>query len=129
MLTPYRFKFVISYPASIFRFLFVSLALMAFTFTLYSPLSLRRPSLSHSSPRLFTLSTSLPKLKQHSTQIHCASKSNKQQSKTQTTPGFDPNAGVALYKPKSYEVLVTDAANSLAYALEGGKTRVEIDFP
>ncbi|KAJ4718640.1 Protein LOW PSII ACCUMULATION 3 chloroplastic [Melia azedarach] len=102
---------------------------MAFTFTLYSPLSLRRPSLSHSSPRLFTLSTSLPKLKQHSTQIHCASKSNKQQSKTQTTPGFDPNAGVALYKPKSYEVLVTDAANSLAYALEGGKTRVEIDFP
>ncbi|KAK9922960.1 hypothetical protein M0R45_031396 [Rubus argutus] len=29
----------------------------------------------------------------------------------------------------SYEVLVTDAANSLAYALEDGKTRLEIDFP
>lgn len=37
--------------------------------------------------------------------------------------------GVALYKPKSYEVLVTDAAGSLAFALEDGKTRLEIDFP
>lgn len=45
------------------------------------------------------------------------------------TPGVNPKAGVALYKPKSYEVLVTDAANSLAYALEDGKTRLEIDFP
>lgn len=41
----------------------------------------------------------------------------------------DPKKGVALYKPKSYEVLVTDAANSLAYALQDGKTRLEIDFP
>ncbi|XP_054795057.1 protein LPA3-like [Prosopis cineraria] len=44
-------------------------------------------------------------------------------------PNFDPKAGVAVYKPKSYEVLVTDAANSLAYALEDGKFRLEIDFP
>ncbi|KAK4269500.1 hypothetical protein QN277_022650 [Acacia crassicarpa] len=44
-------------------------------------------------------------------------------------PGFDPKAGVAVYKPKSYEVLITDAANSLAYGLEDGKTRLEIDFP
>ncbi|KAI9089536.1 hypothetical protein K1719_029141 [Acacia pycnantha] len=44
-------------------------------------------------------------------------------------PGFDPKAGVAVYKPKSYEVLLTDAVNSLAYALEDGKTRLEIDFP
>lgn len=43
--------------------------------------------------------------------------------------GFDPRAGVALYKPKSYEVLVSDAATSLLYALEDGKTRLEIDFP
>ncbi|XP_030546958.1 protein LPA3 [Rhodamnia argentea] len=41
----------------------------------------------------------------------------------------DPKRGVALYKPKSYEVLVADAANSLAFALEDGKTRLEIDFP
>lgn len=43
--------------------------------------------------------------------------------------GSDPKAGVALYKPKSYEVLVTDAANSLAFALQDGKLRLEIDFP
>lgn len=41
----------------------------------------------------------------------------------------DPKAGVAVYKPKSYEVLVSDAARSLVYALEDGKTRLEIDFP
>lgn len=42
---------------------------------------------------------------------------------------MDPKVGVSLYKPKSYEVLVTDAAKSLAYALEDGKLRLEIDFP
>lgn len=42
---------------------------------------------------------------------------------------FDPKAGVSVYKPKSYEVLVTDAASSLAFALDDGKTRLEIDFP
>ncbi|KAL8170921.1 hypothetical protein V2J09_022725, partial [Rumex salicifolius] len=41
----------------------------------------------------------------------------------------DPKAGVAVYKPKSYEVLVSDAANCLAFALDDGKTRLEIDFP
>ncbi|KAK7381510.1 hypothetical protein VNO80_00054 [Phaseolus coccineus] len=41
----------------------------------------------------------------------------------------DPKAGVSLYKPKSYQVLVTDAANSLAFALQDGKIRLEIDFP
>ncbi|KAG1359485.1 Protein LOW PSII ACCUMULATION 3, chloroplastic [Cocos nucifera] len=41
----------------------------------------------------------------------------------------DPKSGVAVYKPKSYEVLVSDAARSLVYALEDGKTRLEIDFP
>ncbi|XP_027344519.1 protein LOW PSII ACCUMULATION 3, chloroplastic isoform X3 [Abrus precatorius] len=41
----------------------------------------------------------------------------------------DPKAGVSLYKPKSYEVLVADAANSLAYAIQDGKLRLEIDFP
>lgn len=36
---------------------------------------------------------------------------------------------MAVYKPKSYEVLVTDAANSLASAIQDGKIRLEIDFP
>lgn len=36
---------------------------------------------------------------------------------------------MSVYKPKSYEVLVSDAARSLLFALEEGKTRLEIDFP
>ncbi|XP_055832670.1 protein LPA3 [Solanum dulcamara] len=43
--------------------------------------------------------------------------------------GADPKKGVSIYKPKSYQVLVSDAANSLFYALNDGKTRLEIDFP
>ncbi|XP_010270502.1 PREDICTED: protein LOW PSII ACCUMULATION 3, chloroplastic isoform X2 [Nelumbo nucifera] len=50
-------------------------------------------------------------------------------SSSKETPDFDPKAGVSVYKPKSYEALVTDAANSLVYALENGKNRLEIDFP
>ncbi|CAM8986244.1 unnamed protein product [Rhodiola kirilowii] len=41
----------------------------------------------------------------------------------------NPRSGVAVYKPKSYQVLVTDAANSLLAALDDGKMRLEIDFP
>ncbi|KAL9250961.1 LPA3-like protein [Drosera capensis] len=41
----------------------------------------------------------------------------------------DPKAGVAVYKPKSYEVLVTDAAECLAMALRDGRLRLEIEFP
>ncbi|KAG6390681.1 hypothetical protein SASPL_148420 [Salvia splendens] len=37
--------------------------------------------------------------------------------------------GVSVYKPRSYQVLVSDAANSLFSALQDGKTRMEIDFP
>ncbi|XP_073295708.1 protein LPA3 [Primulina huaijiensis] len=40
-----------------------------------------------------------------------------------------PKSGVSVYKPRSYEVLVSDAATSLFYALQEGKFRVEIDFP
>ncbi|CAN0862482.1 Protein LPA3 [Linum grandiflorum] len=43
--------------------------------------------------------------------------------------GNDPKSGVAVYKPKSYEVLAADAANSLAFAIQDGKQRMEIDFP
>ncbi|CAN6325299.1 unnamed protein product, partial [Urochloa humidicola] len=35
----------------------------------------------------------------------------------------------SVYKPRSYEVLVTDAARSLACAIDDGKTRLEIEFP
>ncbi|CAA6666651.1 unnamed protein product [Spirodela intermedia] len=45
------------------------------------------------------------------------------------TSDIDPKGGVPLYNPKSYEVLVSDAAKSLVYALDDGKTRLEIDFP
>ncbi|CAB4303493.1 unnamed protein product [Prunus armeniaca] len=54
--------------------------------------------------------------------IQCAEKGSSASS-------LDPKSGVSVYKPKSYEVLVADAAKSLAYALEDGKTRLEIDFP
>ncbi|KAG8494814.1 hypothetical protein CXB51_012462 [Gossypium anomalum] len=64
-------------------------------------------------------------------QIQCATKDNKEATPpaAASTGSFDPKKGVALYKPKSYDVLVTDAANSLAYAIQDGKTRLEIDFP
>ncbi|KAJ3693921.1 hypothetical protein LUZ60_009401 [Juncus effusus] len=50
-------------------------------------------------------------------------------SSVTSSPSYDPKKGVALYKPKSYDVLVSDAAKSLVYALDDGKTRLEIDFP
>ncbi|KAK6915129.1 protein of unknown function DUF1995 [Dillenia turbinata] len=57
--------------------------------------------------------------------IKCRSSSSGQESSTE----LDAKEGVAVYKPKSYEVLVTDATNSLIYALDDGKLRLEIDFP
>ncbi|KGN45217.1 protein LOW PSII ACCUMULATION 3, chloroplastic [Cucumis sativus] len=57
--------------------------------------------------------------------IHCLDK----ERAAPVTQRSDPKAGVPIYKPKTYEVLVSDAANSLAYALEDGKMRLEIDFP
>ncbi|GLT38272.1 hypothetical protein SLA2020_125300 [Shorea laevis] len=91
-----------------------------------------------SPPSQFTLSRSsplspfsiprppLPKLK-----IQCAAKDNREAAppSTRTSESVDPKKGISVYKPKSYEVLVTDAANSLAFALEDGKVRLEIDFP
>ncbi|KAF4356034.1 hypothetical protein F8388_026037 [Cannabis sativa] len=86
-----------------------------------------------SSPPLFhctsspTLTTSQPIPKPpllNNTKIQCV-----KEERASRTPGVDPKAGVSLYKPKSYDVLVTDAAKSLAFALEDGKTRLEIDFP
>ena len=37
--------------------------------------------------------------------------------------------GVSVYKPRSYEVLVSDTARSLAAAIDDGRTRLEIEFP
>ncbi|TQD94916.1 hypothetical protein C1H46_019462 [Malus baccata] len=70
----------------------------------------------------FSTSPALPKSPSNSTRIKCVDKASSASS-------ADPTSGIAVYKPKSYEVLVTDAARSLAYALEDGKTRLEIDFP
>jgi len=47
----------------------------------------------------------------------------------QETSEVDPRAGIPLYKPKSYQVLIADAAKALIYALDDGKTRLEIEFP
>lgn len=58
--------------------------------------------------------------------IKCNSNSSRNEA---STPKTARKLGVSVYKPKSYEVLVTDAANSLAAALDDGKTRLEIDFP
>ncbi|KAI3956217.1 hypothetical protein MKW98_008735 [Papaver atlanticum] len=55
--------------------------------------------------------------------ISCSSTSNKE------ARNVNPKVGVSVYKPQSYEVLVNDAANSLIYALDDGKTRLEIEFP
>lgn len=106
--------------------------------TLPSPLSflLLRHSLPPYIPRQHSLSSPLSK-HQHSHQILCAKKSSsssnnskQQKPKAQTaSSSLGPKAGVAIYKPKSYEVLAADAANSLAFALQDGKTRLEIDFP
>ncbi|ONI16451.1 hypothetical protein PRUPE_3G098800 [Prunus persica] len=74
---------------------------------------------------LFSFSTfqTLPKFPLNSNKrIQCTEKGSSASS-------LDPKSGVSVYKPKSYEVLVADAAKSLAYALEDGKTRLEIDFP
>lgn len=57
--------------------------------------------------------------------IHCSDK----ERAPPVAQSSDPKAGVPIYKPKTYEVLVSDAATSLAYALEDGKIRLEIDFP
>lgn len=70
-----------------------------------------------------TYQVAVPRLALRS-KIRCV---NKEQ--VNPAPSIDPKAGVSVYKPKSYEVLVTDAANSLACALDDGKTRLEIDFP
>ncbi|XAR50465.1 hypothetical protein NMG60_11004801 [Bertholletia excelsa] len=108
--------------------------LMAFSCLVYKSFHFLHLSQSNHlhPPFAFLQSFSLPTLHSNSSislgtptlknaQIQC--------SKKDAPPALDPKAGVSVYKPKSYEVLVTDAANSVAYALDDGKTRLEIDFP
>ncbi|PIN08440.1 hypothetical protein CDL12_18982 [Handroanthus impetiginosus] len=80
------------------------------------------PFLSYSSvsPPLFKLST---------LKANCHKKRSISAKATKSESGVDPKLGVAVYKPRSYEVLVSDAATSLSYALQDGKTRLEIEFP
>jgi hypothetical protein len=41
----------------------------------------------------------------------------------------DAMLGVSVYKPASYEALISDAAKALIYALDDGHKRLEVDFP
>ncbi|KAJ6428266.1 hypothetical protein OIU84_023647 [Salix udensis] len=101
------------------------MAMPLMTFSLLSSLPRFSISVVSSTP-LCSPSPTLSKFS-YTTKIQCAN-TNKQQ-KSRTTQSDDPKSGVAVYKPKSYEVLVTDAANSLAFSLQDGKIRLEIDFP
>ena len=108
---------------------------MATLMALSSPVfttSLFRPSSSSSlSTPLFSQHL-FSKLPRSNNKIRCCSRINKEEEAPSTSSSLkslDPKKGVSVYKPKSYQVLVTDAANSLAYALQDGFTRLEIDFP
>lgn len=76
---------------------------------------------------LSSLSTS--PLKFSTGTLNCHKKRFISAKATKSEPGINPKVGVAVYKPKSYEVLASDAATSLSYALQDGKTRLEIEFP
>ncbi|PIA56907.1 hypothetical protein AQUCO_00700928v1 [Aquilegia coerulea] len=86
--------------------------------------SLHSFSMITSSPQ-FDFFSSKVLLKVHNNEVRCSSSS----SSSKETQELDPKVGVPIYKPKSYEVLVNDAANSLICALDEGKTRMEIEFP
>ncbi|XP_038718284.1 protein LOW PSII ACCUMULATION 3, chloroplastic isoform X1 [Tripterygium wilfordii] len=89
-----------------------------------------RPSPLQPLFNLPTLSSSSSLRFSYHTNIQCTTNNKKQQQQLQQgSPNSDPKTGVSVYKPKSYAVLASDAANSLAYALQDGKIRLEIDFP
>ncbi|KAK6147862.1 hypothetical protein DH2020_018774 [Rehmannia glutinosa] len=83
----------------------------------------------HQSPFLPISSISPPPFKPSTVTAHSDKKRLISAKATKSESGVDPKLGVAVYKPKSYEVLVSDAATSLFYALQDGKTRLEIEFP
>ncbi|KAI3455226.1 hypothetical protein Pfo_011889 [Paulownia fortunei] len=86
--------------------------------------------ISHQQSRfLYLPSISPPPFKLSTVTAHCHKKRFISAKATKSESGVDPKLGVAVYKPRSYEVLVSDAATSLFYALQDGKTRLEIEFP
>ncbi|XP_051135200.1 protein LPA3 isoform X2 [Andrographis paniculata] len=74
-------------------------------------------------------STSSPPLKLSTLTAYCRKTRTISAEAAKFEPRVNPKVGVAVYKPRSYEVLVSDAATSLYYALQDGKTRLEIEFP
>ncbi|KAI5071727.1 hypothetical protein GOP47_0013978 [Adiantum capillus-veneris] len=46
-----------------------------------------------------------------------------------TTSDVEARSGVAVYRPSSYEALISDAAKALCYALDENRRRIEIEFP
>ncbi|GER44071.1 low PSII Accumulation 3 [Striga asiatica] len=81
--------------------------------------------------RIFAPISSIPlsPFRHSSITTHVGRKRDISARAAKSEPGIDPKLGVAVYKPKSYEVLVSDAAASLFYALQDGKSRLEIEFP
>jgi hypothetical protein len=79
------------------------------------------------------MATFLPSLAMHS--ITCGHSNrgltrtaSKVRGSLQETSEVNPRAGIPLYKPKSYQVLIADVGKALIYALDDGKTRLEIEF-
>ncbi|KAI5401345.1 hypothetical protein KIW84_065990 [Lathyrus oleraceus] len=85
--------------------------------------------LSSTSSLSFSLSPSTTKTLRNTSFKIKTLKTEREPSSSDPNPGFDPKPGVAVYKPKSYQVLATDASYSLAYALQDGKLHLEIDLP
>ncbi|XP_057791378.1 protein LPA3 [Salvia miltiorrhiza] len=81
--------------------------------------------ISHQQSPFLSHSFSTSSLKLTSANAQC----DKRRFITAKATKSDPKVGVAVYKPRSYQVLVSDAANCLFSALQDGKTRIEIDFP
>ncbi|WJX48656.1 Protein lpa3 [Trifolium repens] len=104
-----------------------AMAISSLPHTNFLPQLLSSTSPLSSSSSSSSLSTTKP-LRSTSFKIKSL-RTEREASSSDPNSGFDPKSGVAVYKPKSYEVLVTDAANSLSYALQDGKSRLEIDFP
>lgn len=81
------------------------------------------------SPFLSLSSLSTSPLKFSTITSNCPNKRFISAKATKSESGISPKVGVAVYKPKSYDVLASDAATALSFALQEGKTRVEIEFP
>ncbi|KAL3633124.1 Protein lpa3 [Castilleja foliolosa] len=84
---------------------------------------------SHQHSLFVPISPISPPFKLSTATANCVRKRFITAKAAKSEPRADPKLGVSVYKPKSYEVLVSDAAISLFYALQDGKNRLEIEFP